>query len=121
MLWFKRKPEDDVAQYYVVIRRWYNEKEIIDWEYAIIESKLPFEKNRHWPTKKQCPDLKRITVKKAVELIKHRGGFIYLDPKILDDYIINYVKANLPAGKWKWESYVANYKCLEWRWYDEYL
>ena len=94
---FKKKPENDINQYFVLVSR--SGKMC---GYISVQKRNPKIHGTKIPSKKEDPLCERITVKKAVKRAMKQNALLYLLPELLDEYIIKYFEEKVPHQYWCW-------------------
>lgn len=88
---FKKKPENDINQYFVVIARGGSNGTL---EVHKTDKNILTPTNDAW--------LLAVTVKKAIKYAKKHHNKIWMRSDLVDQDIINYFEENVPHELWCW-------------------
>lgn len=104
MFGFKKRPENDISQYFAMIPR------DMDWIKNSIEIINVTERNLDIALNKEDPFSKNVSLKSAIKYAKKHGTVLSLSPEGMAPEVFQYIEDNLPRNLWKYSALSKYYK-----------
>ncbi len=105
MFGFKKRPENDINQYFAMIPRDKN------WVKNSIEIIKVTDYNRDIALNKEDPFSKNVSIKRAIKYAKKHRAILSISPEgMTENNVFQYIKDHVPRELWKYSALSSYYK-----------